>query len=331
MLCQSSDTIPSGEFFYEPKWDGFRCLVFRDGDDVQLISRNGLPLQRYFPELLEPLKQALPTSAIVDGEIVIAGERGLDFDALQMRLHPAESRVRMLAAQIPATVIAFDALAFGKDDLRSRPLSERSEELAKTLKVNKSVALTPQTKSEKVAAEWFERYEGAGCDGIIAKPVDSTYQNGVRGWIKIKHLRTVDCVVGGYRKDLKIEAVASLLLGLYDEAGVLHHVGHTSSFSAKERRELLEKLKPLTGGESFGKGRTPGAPSRWTKARDAEWISVRPELVCEVAFDHLQGQRFRHASRFLRWRTDKDPTDCTYDQLLPPHPFDLKKIVKLGA
>ncbi len=332
MLCRSADDIPPGPgLVYEPKWDGFRCIVFREGDSIHLESRNSLPLQRYFPELLDPLRAALPELAVVDGEIVIAGPRGLDFDALQLRLHPAESRVRMLAAENPATFIAFDLLAVGEDDLRGQPLRQRARRLAAVLIPNPLVALTPQTTDPVEAANWFERYEGAGCDGVVAKPLESTYRTGDRGWTKVKHLRTVDCVVGGYRKDLKIEAVASLLLGLYDGDGILHHVGHTSSFSAAQRRELLERLRPLEGGTSFGGGRTPGGPSRWTRARDADWVAVRPELVCEVAFDHLQGNRFRHASRFLRWRPDKAAAECGYDQLLPPHPFDPGAILQTGA
>jgi ATP-dependent DNA ligase len=331
MLCRAESAIPPGPgLVYEPKWDGFRCIVFRDGDGLQLASRNGLPLQRYFPELLDPLRRALPERAVVDGEIVVATARGLDFDSLQMRLHPADSRVRMLAAQSPATFIAFDLLGVGEEDLRGEPLTERTRRLRVEVRPNRRVALTPQTTDPAEAASWLERYEGAGCDGVVAKPDDSSYRPGERGWFKVKHLRTVDVVVGGYRRDQKIEAIASLLLGLYDEGGTFHHVGHTSSFSAAERRELLEKVRPLEGGTSFGGGRTPGGPSRWTRERDAGWIALRPELVCEVAFDHLQGDRFRHASRFLRWRTDKPPAACTYDQLLPPRPFDLTRIVDIG-
>ena len=331
MLCRSGAEIPAGPgLVYEPKWDGFRCIVFRDADALHLESRNSLPLQRYFPELLSPLRDALPEAAVVDGEIVIATATGLDFDALQLRLHPAESRVRMLAEQSPTTFIAFDLLAVGDEDLRGQPLAQRAARLRAELTPNRRVALTPQTEDSQEAASWFDRYEGAGCDGVVAKPLDSTYRSGDRGWIKVKHLRTVDTVVGGYRRDLKVAAVASLLLGLYDEAGVLHHVGHTSSFSAAERRALLEKVQPLEGGISFGAGRTPGGPSRWTRARDADWVALRPELVCEVAFDHLQGDRFRHAARFLRWRPDKAPEQCGYDQLLPPHPFDLADIVDIG-
>jgi ATP-dependent DNA ligase len=237
----------------------------------------------------------------------------------------------MLAAEIPATFIAFDLLALGEEDLCGRPLAERATLLRAALTPNHQVALTPQTTDPQEAASWFVRYEGAGCDGVVAKPLDSTYRSGDRGWIKVKHLRTVDVVVGGYRKDLKIEAVASLLLGLYDVDGVLHHVGHTSSFSTAERRDLLALLRPLEGGTSFGAGRTPGGPSRWTRGRDVDWVAVRPELVCEVAFDHLQGNRFRHASRFLRWRPDKAAAGCGYDQLLPPHPFDLAHVLVGGS
>jgi ATP-dependent DNA ligase len=332
MLCRAETAIPEAAgLVFEPKWDGFRCIVFRDEETLRLDSRNSLPLQRYFPELLEPLRRALPGSAVVDGEIVIAGPRGLDFDALQQRLHPASSRVRLLAAATPATFIAFDLLGIGETDLRREPLVERTGRLHAVLVPNRQVALTPQTTDRAVAASWFELYEGAGCDGVVAKPADSPYRSGERGWIKVKHLRTADCVVGGYRRDLKIEAVASLLLGLHSADGVLHHVGHTASFSERERRELLERLRPLEGGTSFGAGRTPGGPSRWTRGRDADWVAVRPELVCEVAFDHLQGDRFRHAARFLRWRPDKSPQQCGYDQLLPPNPFDLTTIVDVGA
>ncbi len=330
MLARSADQIPAGpEWRYEPKWDGFRAIVFRDGDDVHVGSRKGQPLQRYFPEILDPLRAALPARAVVDGEIIIAGPRGLDFDALQMRLHPAASRVAKLAGETPATVILFDLLAEGSDDLRGRPLVTRRELLLGAVADNDRVALTPQTTDFDEATEWFTRYEGAGLDGLIAKPEDSTYRSGERGWTKIKHLRTVDCVVGGYRMEATGRGVGSLLLGLYDDDGVLHHVGHTSSFSAKEKRDLVDLLAPLGGGQSFGHGRTPGAPSRWTGARDADWTPVKPTLVCEVSFDHLQGQRFRHAARFLRWRDDRDPTSCTYDQLTAAEAFSLSDIVHL--
>jgi ATP-dependent DNA ligase len=334
MLCRLQEAIPQGTFAYEPKWDGFRCIVFRDGHEVHLESRKGQPLQRYFPELLEPIRAALPSQAVVDGEIVIAGDRGLEFETLQMRIHPAASRVTMLSEKTPATLILFDALCVDGEDIRALPVEERRRRLVDAVVTGPTVAMTPQTLDPDEAASWFEKYEGAGCDGVIAKPLGSAYKSGDRGWVKIKHLRTVDCVVGGYRRDLKEAAIASLLLGLYDGEGRLHHVGHTSSFSLAQRRELLTMLTPLEGGTSFGfseGARAPGGPSRWTRNRDASWTSVRPELVCEVAFDHLQGDRFRHASRFLRWRSDKAPEQCTYEQLLPPHPFDLNDIVDIGT
>lgn len=330
MLAKAAEQIPEGTGWrYEPKWDGFRAVVFRDGDDVVVGSRKGQPLQRFFPEILDPLRAALPQRAVVDSEIIIATPRGLDFDALQMRLHPAASRVARLAGETPATVILFDLLAEGERDLRGRPLITRRELLLGAFVPNSRTALTPQTADVDEARDWFTRYEGAGLDGLIAKPEDSTYRSGERGWVKVKHLRTVDCVIGGYRIEAKTDVVGSLLLGLYDEDGVFHHVGHTSSFSAREKRELVAKLAPLHGGESFGGGRTPGAPSRWSRDKDADWIALQPTLVCEVSFDHLQGQRFRHAARFLRWREDRDPRSCTYAQLTPVDAFRLGDIVHL--
>jgi ATP-dependent DNA ligase len=330
MLAKAAEEIPVGSSWrYEPKWDGFRAVIFRDGDDIIVGSRKGQPLQRFFPEILDPLRDALPQRAVVDGEIIIATPHGLDFDALQMRLHPAASRVARLAGETPATVVLFDILADADQDLRGLPLITRRERLLGAVAPNSRTALTPQTADIDEARDWFTRYEGAGLDGLIAKPEASTYRPGERGWVKIKHLRTVDCVVGGYRLEAKTEVVGSLLLGLYDGDGVFHHVGHTSSFSAKEKRELLTTLAPLRGGGSFGGGRTPGAPSRWTRDKDAEWVALTPTLVCEVSFDHLQGQRFRHAARFLRWREDRDPLTCTYDQLTPVDAFRLNDIVDL--
>lgn len=330
MLARAAEQIPTGGGWrYEPKWDGFRAIIFRDGDDVVVGSRNGQPLQRYFPEILDPLRAALPGRAIVDGEIIIATPTGLAFDALQLRLHPAASRVARLAAETPATVILFDILAAGDTDLRGQTVVERRGRLEAEVARNARVALTPQTADIGEAGDWYTRYEGAGLDGLVAKPEDGTYRCGERGWTKVKHLRTVDCVVGGYRMEAKGGGVGSLLLGLYDDAGVLHHTGHTSSFSAAERRELLTLLAPLQGGESFGHGRTPGAPSRWSRDRDAAWTALTPSLVCEVSFDHLQGQRFRHAARFLRWRRDRDPHGCTYAQLAPADAFRLGDIVDL--
>jgi len=334
MLAKLQEEIPRGEgWLYEPKWDGFRAIVFRDGDAVRIDSRNGQTLDRYFPEVVQELKRALPERAVIDGEIVIAGERGLDFDALQQRIHPAASRIARLSVETPARFIAFDMLAAGDEDLRGLPTAERRARLIAALRATPSVAITPQTVDADEAAEWFTRYEGAGLDGVIAKPAAQRYVEGQRLWVKIKHRRTCDCVVGGYRTAINPGAgVASLLLGLYGDDGALHLVGHTSSFNAAERRALLEKLKPLEGGASFGQGRTPGGPSRWTQGkRDESWISVEPSLVCEVSFDYMQGSRFRHAARFHRWRTDKSPSECTFDQLVPPVRVDLSDVVEFGA
>ena len=328
MLAKAAAEIPRADpWLYEPKWDGFRAIVFRDGAEVRIQSRNSLPLERYFPELLDPLRDALPERCVVDGEVVIATPHGLDFDALQMRLHPAASRVRMLSEQTPASVVLFDVLAIDDEDLRRTPLLERRHRLLEAVRPSRTVGITPQTGSPDEATQWFERYEGAGLDGVVAKEEGGEYRHGERRWVKVKHLRTADCVVGGFRPLTKGEGIGSLLLGLYGEDGVLQHVGHTSGFSATERREILARLQPLTGGESFGHGRTPGAPSRWKREADAAWTAVTPSLVCEVSFDHLQGRRFRHAARFLRWRPDKDPSDCTFDQLAPPEAFALEDIV----
>ena len=329
MLARGQPAIPLGEgWIYEPKWDGFRAVIFVDGEDTYICSRNGQPLQRYFPELLPVISKAFRHPCIVDGEIIIASERGLDFDALQMRIHPAESRVRKLAKEIPASIVLFDLLADGDKDLRTDPFSKRRAALTRALKPQPQARLTPQTIDPEEAVSWFDRYEGAGCDGVVAKRADQVYAPGERTMIKVKHLRTVDCVVGGYREYAAGPGIGSLLLGLYDEAGVLHHVGHTSSFSAAERREVLAKLQPLVGGDSFGHGRTPGSPSRWSGAKDLSWVQVRPELVCEVNFEKLQGDRFRHAARFLRWRTDKDPGDCDFAQLEAPTSFSLDDILE---
>lgn len=330
MLAQLQEEIPSGAgWLYEPKWDGFRAVVFKDGDDVFLNSRKGQPLQRYFPELVDRFRRELPARCIVDGEIVIAGARGLDFDALQLRLHPAASRVAKLAGEIPASFVAFDLLAVEDEDLRERPFAERRRRLLELLPMSPQLFVTPATRERDEAAQWFTRFEGAGLDGVVAKREELPYRPGERLMVKVKHARTADCVVGGYR-EAKGGGVGSLLLGLYDEAGVLHYVGHTSSFKAKERRELLEQLRPLVGGESFGQGRTPGGPSRWSQGKDTAWVSVKPELVCEVAFDHLQGDRFRHATTFLRWRPDRDPRSCTYEQVQPPNPFSLAAIIDMA-
>ena len=331
MLAKQAPEIPRGAgWLYEPKWDGFRAIVF-NRDEVFLNSRKGLPLQRYFPDVVEHVRSCLPAGAVVDGEIVIAREGGLDFDALQLRLHPAASRVQKLAAEMPASFVAFDVLGLDGEDLRASPLLERRARLETIVSVSTDCFVTPQTADADEAARWFERYEGAGLDGVVAKRADGAYLHGERAMIKVKHLRTADCVVGGYRKAKDGSGIGSLLLGLYDEAGQLHYVGHTASFKAAERRSLLETLKPLEGGGSFGGPEEwgPGGQSRWNAGKTGqEWVSLRPELVCEVSFDHMQGPRFRHASRFLRWRADRTPDSCTFDQLEPPHPFSLDEIVR---
>jgi len=331
MLAEAQDDIPEGDGWrYEPKWDGFRVIAFKDGDDVFLQSRNGQPLARYFPEVVTLLREGAPARCVLDGELVIPGPKGLDFDALQARVHPAASRVEKLSKETPACFVAFDLLALGDEDLRSRPNAERRARLVGALPATPRLFPTPQTKSAAEAARWFHDFEGAGLDGVIARREELPYRPGERVMVKVKHGRTADCVVGGYRLGKKEGSVGSLLLGLYDEQGVLHHVGHTSSFTAKEKRELTEKLKPLEGGESFGQGRTPGAPSRWSKKDTVAWTPLKPELVCEVRFDFLQGPRFRHGATFLRWRVDKKPTDCTFAQLEPPNPFSLTRIVELA-
>ncbi len=337
MLAKLEPEIPEGpQWHYEPKWDGFRALVFFDGESVYLQSRDLKPLGRYFPELEAGLKAALPRPLILDGEIVVATARGLDFDALQMRIHPAESRVRMLSQQTPSSFVAFDLLADGVEDLRKEPFAERRRRLEAALGgVGTPVHVTPATRDPATAKDWFERFEGAGLDGVVAKRLDEPYKPGARAMVKIKHLRTVDCVVGGFRWNRGEEgrSVGSLLLGLYDDKGVFHHVGHTSSFKANEKKALVDFLAPYRaddGQEGFGQGRTPGAPSRWTNDRSMEWVRLRPELVCEVTFDYLQGPRFRHAATFRRWRTDKPPTDCTFDQIATTVPFELEQVFRAG-
>jgi ATP-dependent DNA ligase len=304
--------------------------VFVEGERVHLCSRNGQPLERYFPEVVEGLRAALPGPCVVDGEIILPGERGLDFDALQARVHPAASRVARLSQETPAGFVAFDLLALEAADWRARPFAERRQALEAHFRAHGAFFVTPQTSRAEEAERWFHDFEGAGCDGVIARRTELPYASGQRVMVKVKHGRTVDCVVGGYREGKTPGAVGSLLLGLYDEAGVLHHVGHTSTFTAKEKRALFEALQPLRGGESFGKGRTPDAPSRWSKGRESPWVAVTPTRVCEVRYDFLQGPRFRHGATFLRWREDKAPAACTTAQLVPPHPFDLQRLVAMG-
>jgi ATP-dependent DNA ligase len=333
MLARLADAIPEGDgWLYEPKWDGFRALVFYDGDAVYLQSRDLNPLGRYFPELEAALADVLPHPLVLDGEIVIIGDRGLDFEALLMRIHPAESRVRKLAAETPSSFVAFDLLADRGDNLMSAPFEQRRARLEKALdRVARPAYLTPATRDRALALDWFDRFEGAGLDGVVAKRLDDAYHPGVRSMIKVKHLRTVDCVVGGFRwnKGETGKSVGSLLLGLYDDAGVFHHVGHTSSFKAAEKRALVDTLAPYVSedeSDGFGQGRTPGAPSRWTQGKDLSWVRLRPELVCEVTFDYLQGDRFRHAATFRRWRPDKPPRDCRFDQIAVTVPFELEQI-----
>jgi ATP-dependent DNA ligase len=331
MLAKLQKEIPKGDgWLYEPKWDGFRGVVFRDGDTMQIDSRNGQPLARYFPEVVRVLHETLPERCVVDGEIVIATPQGLDFDALQLRLHPAASRVNMLAEQTPATFIAFDLLALS-EDVRGRPLRERFDKLVSSVKTSDQCFITPQTEDPPKAMKWFEEFEGAGLDGIVAKREELPYVEGERVMVKVKHQRTADCVVGGYRVHKSGEGVGSLLLGLYNDDGTLHFVGFTSSFKVSERKALVEKLKPYLKEGSFEGGRAPYAPSRWRGPKaQTEFVSLNPELVCEVAFDHLQGPRFRHGTTFLRWRPDKDAAECTFDQFEPPRPFSLTKIRKLS-
>jgi DNA ligase D-like protein (predicted ligase) len=334
MLSAPMDGIPKGDSWeYEPKWDGFRTLVFRDGDEVALISRGGRSMTRYFPELVAPFRRLREDKVVLDGEVVVVAEHGLDFGALQQRVHPADSRVQMLSKATPAWFIAFDVLSEGGIDLRKEPLSERRKRLEKLLKgVKQPLFLTPYTREHKTAESWFEQFEGAGLDGVIAKSWDGAYVPGKRLWVKIKHQRTADCVVIGWRKSNDGASLGSLLLGLYDKQGTIHYVGHTSSFSAAERKELIAKLKPLQTEipESEWKanpGRMPGGVSRWSRGKETEWVAVKPELVCEVAYDKLEaGERFRHATRFLRWRTDKPPRKCGFDQIASAAEFDVRGI-----
>ena len=346
MLAKAVDGLPSGDgWLYEPKWDGFRALVFRDGDEVYTQSRDLKPLDRYFPELSEPLKAALPERCILDGEIVIAEAGALAFESLLLRIHPAASRVRMLAAESPASFIAWDLLALGDEDLREVPQGDRRARLETALAgIALPIHLTPATLDRDTAADWFTRFEGAGLDGVIAKRLDAPYQPGKRAMLKIKHQRTADCVVAGFRwhKNGPGTHVGSLLLGLYDNDGTLHHVGITSSFSWDRRAELVGELAPLRDNaldghpwaawaewaaeqEASGQ-RLPGATSRWNRGKDLSWEPLRAVRVVEVAYDHLQGDRFRHATTFKRWRPDKPPEACRYDQLEVTAPFELAQI-----
>jgi ATP-dependent DNA ligase len=348
MLARLADAIPDGPgWLYEPKWDGFRAIVFRDGDEIYIQSRDLRPLDRYFPELPPALRDNFPERCVMDGEIVIPGEDGLDFEALLLRIHPAASRVAMLAQQTPASFVAWDVLALGDEDLRERPQAERRALADRHLAhVKPPVHLTPATRDPAVARDWFERFEGAGLDGVMAKPEDAPYQPGKRAMLKVKHARTADCVVAGFRwhKNGPGTHVGSLLLGLYDDKGALHHVGVTSSFSWPRRAELLLELEPLRQNATadhpwaewaewagFGSAdasgtRMPGATSRWNRGKNLSWEPLRIERACEVAYDHLQGDRFRHATTFQRWRPDKRPEDCRYDQLETRPAYELARI-----
>ena len=345
MLAKLATELPVGDgWLFEPKWDGFRAIVFRDGARIYTQSRDLKPLDRYFPELEAFFRDSLPERCVVDGEIVIVSPHGLDFDALQMRLHPAASRVRKLAAETPSAFVAFDLLADGDQDLRARPQAERRRLLERALVgATAGVHLTPCSRDRQLAAEWFHRFEGAGLDGVMAKHESTTYQPGKRAMVKVKHARTADCVVAGFRwhKQGKGTLVGSLLLGLFDAGGTLHHVGVTSSFTMTARRQLAEELAPLRQDAlaahpwrdwaelaADGMQRMPGGQSRWSAGKDLSWEPLRVERVCEVKYDHLQGDRFRHAAIFLRWRADKRPRDCRYDQLEVTPPAELNEVFR---
>jgi ATP-dependent DNA ligase len=343
MLAKLADELPpAGGFLYEPKWDGFRAIVFRSGNNLYIQSRDSRPLDRYFPELHDALLERLPENCVLDGEIVIVTARGLDFDALQLRLHPAESRVAKLAKETPSSFVAFDLLAAGGRSLLQAPQAERRQALEKLLaRARPPLFVTPMTTDRELALDWLTRFEGAGLDGVIAKPAGAPYQPGKRAMIKVKHARTADCVVAGFRwhKSGK-DAVGSLLLGLYDDAGVLQHVGVASAFPMARRRALVKELDPLRenamdhhpwrdwAGAAAASSRMPGAQSRWSAGKDLSWEPLRPERVCEVKYDHMQGDRFRHAALFQRWRPDKRPEDCRYDQLEVTRPYELERVFR---
>jgi ATP-dependent DNA ligase len=342
MLSSAADALPAGDGWqFEPKWDGFRTLVFRDGDDILLQSRDEKPMNRYFPELVPPLTATLPERCVVDGEIVIVGPAGLDFEALLLRIHPAASRVKLLAAQAPASFVAWDLLALGDEDLREMPLAVRRQRLEQALSGRVlAVHLSPATRDRALAEDWFRRFEGAGLDGVMAKRLEAPYRPGQRTMIKVKHTRTADCVVAGFRwhKNGAGTMVGSLLLGLYDKKGTLHHVGVTAAFSNVVRTQLVEDLAPLrenaleghpwrdwAEAETEGQ-RMPGGTSRWNRGKDLSWEPLRPERVVEVAYDHMQGSRFLHAAQFVRWRADKRARDCRYDLLEVTPAYELQRV-----
>lgn len=344
MLAKRVSDIPEGDaWLFEPKWDGFRTLVFRDGDELLLQSRDTKPFDRYFPELAAPLREQLPERCVLDGEIVISRDGTLDFEALQLRIHPAASRIKLLAKEIPASIVFWDLLALGDRSLMETPFRERRALLESTLaRAEPPVVVTPITAEQDVAKDWFKRFEGAGLDGVMAKLADGVYEPNLRTMLKVKHERDCDCVVAGFRwhKDGEGTAIGSLLLGLFDEAGKLHHVGVTASFTKAKRQELVEFLAPYredalvnhpwkewAAAQMTEAGqRMPGAKSRWSANKDLSWEPLRPELVVEVAYDHMQGSRFRHTAQFRRWRVDKKPADCTYAQLEVVAPHELKEM-----
>jgi ATP-dependent DNA ligase len=346
MLSNAADALPGGEGWqFEPKWDGFRTLVFRDGDEILLQSRDEKPMNRYFPELIARLAAALPRRCVVDGEVVIVGEAGLDFEALLLRIHPAASRVKLLAEQMPASFVAWDLLAVDDEDLRAAPLSVRRQRLEQALAgATARVHLSPATRERSLAEDWFRRFEGAGLDGVMAKRVDAPYRAGERTMIKVKHQRTADCVVAGFRWHAKGPGtmVGSLLLGLYDDDGTLHHVGVAAAFTNAVRKQLVAELAPLrehalehhpwrdwaeAQDEATATGqRMPGATSRWNRGKDLSWEPLRIERVCEVAYDHMQGTRFRHAAQFRRWRPDTPPRECRYAQLEVTPAYELERV-----
>lgn len=343
MLAKLVARIPPG-MQYEAKWDGFRAIVHRDGDEVVIGSRTGKPLSRYFPEVVTAVRDNLPERCVVDGEIVVAHEGRLDFDRLSERIHPADSRVRLLAEQTPAALVAFDLLALGDDSLLDTPQADRRRVLEAALAgASAPVYLAPATTDPARAEEWFQRYEGAGLDGVVAKPLDAPYRPDTRAMYKIKHERTADCVVAGYRLHKSGPVVGSLLLGLYDGAGALQHVGVCAAFPMKRRAELVTELEPLLTGvedhpwrawaqaEAHEGARLPGAPSRWSGKKDMSWVPVRPERVCEVGYDHMEGDRFRHTAQWRRWRPDRTPESCTYAQLEEVVRYDLAEVLSGGG
>jgi len=343
MLAKAVDRLPVDEgMIYEPKWDGFRCVVFRDGDEVELGSRNERPLTRYFPELIEPLRASLPDKCVVDGEIVVATHDGLDFDALQQRIHPAASRVQKLSIETPASFVAFDLLAIDGRSLLDTPLRERRILLNDALQgARPPIHLSPMTLDEDVAADWFVRFEGAGLDGVLAKPALGVYEQNKRVQFKVKHRRTADCVVAGFRMHKDGDGVGSLLLGLYSDDHRLHHVGVASSFTARRRKELLGEVSLYlvdsledhpwrawaeAQAHEEPNARMPGGVSRWNAKKDLSWTPLRPELVAEVAYEQVQNGRFRHSARLLHWRPDRTPESCTYEQLEQVPPYELAQI-----